>query len=60
MKRYIVRIAQSGDELEEYGTLEEAIECIKRFEDEDRDEGNYERDFYEVIKQVGTDYEIVW
>jgi len=47
---YIIRDREAGNEIEEVETLEEAIKIIKEYEKEDKADGIYTTDFYEVIE----------
>ena len=48
MTEYIIRDSESGNTIESTDSLTEAVQIIKRFEAEDRKEGQYTPDFYEV------------
>lgn len=45
---FIVRDRIAGNEIEEFNSLEEAQKCIELFEIQDKKEGIYVPDFYEV------------
>lgn len=47
-KRYIIRDRQAGNRIEGFVTLEEAMKRLAEFEAEDKEEGIYEPDFYEI------------
>lgn len=47
-KRFIVRDREAGVWIESFNSLLEAIKCIEQFETEDKVNGIYEFDFYEV------------
>jgi hypothetical protein len=53
--RYKTRDFEAGNEIEEFDTLEEAIEAIKRYEEQDKKEGTYEEGFYEVYDDATED-----
>lgn len=47
---YIIRDREYGNEIETVNNYEEALEIVKTFEDEDKAEGKYTPDFYEIIE----------
>jgi len=47
---YIVRDSESGNIIDEFATLDEAQNAIEFYEDEDRDEGSYDENFYEIVE----------
>lgn len=47
-RRFIVRDREAGIYIAGFNTLNEAIQCIKDFEKEDKLENIYTEDFYEV------------
>ena len=47
---YMIRDFASGTEIETAYNYEEALEIVKAFEDEDKAEGNYTPDFYEIVE----------
>lgn len=46
--KYWVAARETGDFIESFDTYEEAVSAISRYEDEDRANGDYAPDFYEV------------
>ena len=50
--RYLVRCSANGDAIEGADTIEEAINIIAEYEADDKEEGNYCPDFYEVYEVV--------
>lgn len=46
--RYLVEDRESGNAFEEADSLDEALEIIKGYEAEDKEEGTYTEDFYSV------------
>lgn len=55
---YSIITTETGTELERVSYYDEAIFIIKQYEKEDREDGSYEKDFYDV-KQVLLDSEII-
>ena len=47
-KRYQTRDRQAGNLIDDFDTLEEARAAIERYEADDKSNGVYEPDFYEV------------
>ena len=47
---YIIRDKETGNEIETVNHYHEALEIIKTYEDEDKAEGNYTPDFYEIVE----------
>jgi len=48
MKKYQVRISETGCVMETFDTFSEAKEVLLDYEGEDRRNGEYEKDYYEV------------
>lgn len=48
-KQYTVRDRQNGCVFEHFATLEEAERQVKIFEEEDKEEGFYEEESYEIV-----------
>lgn len=51
MKKYIIRDREAGNEIDNFDTYEEAVEELIRYEEEDKAEGTYEEDFYEIVEK---------
>lgn len=49
---YIVRDREAGNVIDRFDTEEEALSALAEYEDEDRADGTYTEDFYEVIEEV--------
>ena len=47
-KRFIVRDSTAGNVIEDFNSLEEAKKCIELFEIQDKKDGIYVPDFYEI------------
>lgn len=47
---FIVRDRETGNRIEVVETYEEALETIEEYEEEDRRDGRYTEDFYEIVK----------
>lgn len=45
---FAVRSYESGTVIEIFDTREDAVECLKAFEEQDIEEGIYEPGFYEI------------
>ena len=46
--RYIVRESEAGNDIDSFDTLDKAIECIRKYERQDKEDGTYVVGFYEV------------
>ena len=46
---WVVQDVETGTVLEWFKTEKEAVECLERFEAEDKADGYYIPDFYEVV-----------
>lgn len=51
-QRFLIRSSQSGDVIEECGTVDEALKILRGYEEEDKQEGNYTEGFYEIYDAV--------
>ena len=47
---------ETGDKIEQFDTSKEAAECIKLYEEQDKADGDYSPDFYDI---VNDEYESV-
>jgi len=47
---YIIRDREAGNIIEECATIEEAKTTLAAYEEEDRKDGCYEPDFYEIVE----------
>lgn len=56
MKTWTVRDREAGNEIDYYDSYEAAKEGLEMFEDSDREEGIYEKDFYEVAEIEKENY----
>lgn len=50
MKMYVTRDREAGNEIERFSTRKEAEAAIVEYEIEDKANGTYEEDFYEVAE----------
>lgn len=48
---YIIRDRQAGNVIYSFFTLKDAEETLEEYETEDRNNGTYEADFYEIVKK---------
>lgn len=46
---YVIRDREAGNELDEFETMEEALEELARYEEIDKMDGDYTPDFYEIV-----------
>ena len=58
--KYILRDREAGNAIEEFFTREEAEQALREYEAEDKAEGIYEPDFYEIIEGLGTRYHVFY
>ena len=49
--KYIIRDREAGNEIETFNTKEEAVRRLDEFEADDRDEGTFTPDFYEIVEE---------
>lgn len=52
---YVIRSRESGDTIEEVATLDEAKKIVESYEAEDRKDGSFTPDFYEIYEQTPSD-----
>ena len=50
MKKYIIQDREAGNQIDEFNTYEEAKEQLGKYEAEDREDGVFEEDFYEIVE----------
>lgn len=53
--KYIIRDAEGGNKIAEFNTLEEAQSELNEYEEEDKEDGVYTEDFYEIF---GIEYSV--
>ena len=46
---YVIRDHEAGNEIDEFETMEEALEELARYEEIDKMAGDYTPDFYEIV-----------
>ena len=46
--RYVTRDREAGNVIDEFATLEEARNAIETYEEHDKQDGTYTKDFYEI------------
>ena len=49
-KIFAIRVRENGDVIDTFDTIEEAKKEIQRYESEDKAEGIYEPNFYEIAQ----------
>lgn len=59
MAKYIIRDREAGNIIEQVSTRKEAETVLKKFEEEDKQDGNYTEDFYEIVEESPEISEIV-
>ena len=52
MKKYVVRDREAGNVIEYVETMGDGLELIKQYEADDKANGIYEPDFYEVAQVI--------
>jgi len=50
MIKYVIRDREGGNVIDEFRTREEAVRKLREFEDEDRLDGVFVRNFYEIAE----------
>ncbi len=50
MKTFKIQDREAGNKIEEFQTLIEAQEALAKYEDEDRSNGDYTYEFYEIVE----------
>lgn len=51
MERYIIQDRQAGNKIEEFDSLQEAQNKLQEYEEQDKAEGIYEKNFYEIVEK---------
>ena len=49
MKKYIIQDSETGTFIDQFDTYQEAQKELERYEKEDKQEGTYTPDFYEIV-----------
>lgn len=50
MKKYWIQDREAGNKIEYFTTLEEAKRNLDKYEAEDKEDGTYTKDFYEIVE----------
>jgi hypothetical protein len=51
MKKYIIQDSETGTFIDQFDTYQEAREELERYENEDKQEGTFTPDFYEIVEK---------
>lgn len=54
MKKYIIQDRETGTFIDEFTTLKEAESQLAKYEQEDKEEGIFTPDFYEIVRKEDT------
>lgn len=49
--KYIIRDREAGNVIDKFATQEEAELALQEYEEEDKRDGTYEPDFYEIVER---------
>lgn len=49
MKKYIIQDSETGTFIDEFNTYQEALAELQIYENEDKQEGTFTPDFYEIV-----------
>lgn len=50
MKKYIIQDREAGNVIDEFDTIEAAEKCLAEYEEQDRADGTFTQDFYEIAE----------
>lgn len=51
MKKYIIQDSETGTFIDQFNTYQEAQQELERYENEDKQEGTFTPDFYEIVEK---------
>lgn len=51
MNKYFTADREAGNIIDEFNSIEEAKKAILAYEEEDREDGTYSEDFYDVVDE---------
>ena len=51
MKKFVIRDSEAGNLIDTFNTLEEAKNELSDYEEQDKKDGTYEEDFYEIVEE---------
>ena len=51
MKKYIIQDRETGTFIDQFDTYQEAQKELKRYENEDKQDGTFTPDFYEIVEK---------
>lgn len=52
MKKFIIQDREAGNVIEKFKTLQEAKNKLQEYEEQDKAEGIFEENFYEIVKEI--------
>lgn len=57
--KYWIQDREAGNKIDCFGTIEEAKSVLHRYESEDKADGIYTEDFYEIVDDDGNIIELL-
>ena len=51
MKKYIIQDRETGTFIDQFNTYQEALTELERYENEDKQDGTFTPDFYEIVEK---------
>ena len=51
MKKYIIQDSETGTFIDQFNTYQEAQKELERYENEDKKDGTFTPDFYEIVEK---------
>lgn len=51
MTKFVIRDREAGNIIDSCDTYEEVLQTLDKYENEDKEEGTYTPDFYEIIER---------
>lgn len=51
MTKYIIQDREAGNKIEEFDTLEQAEQELANYEKQDKKDGSYAPNFYEIVEE---------
>lgn len=48
--KYVIKDREAGYTISEFATYEEALEMLNQYEEQDKADGIFEEDFYEIVE----------
>jgi len=54
--KYIIQDRETGNVIDEFSTMTEAEKTLEDYENQDKEDGIYKPEFYEIVEKITANY----